>query len=74
MATAERLNIEESKDLVTLEELEGRDITCMAALATINSDGISREGSSQGQSVNDVIPLMILQKIQAAEDMVVVAN
>jgi hypothetical protein len=28
MATAKGLNIEEGKDLVTLEELEGRDFTC----------------------------------------------
>jgi hypothetical protein len=27
MATAERLDIEEGKDLVALEDLEGRDIT-----------------------------------------------
>jgi hypothetical protein len=30
MATAERLDVEESKDLVTLEDLEGRDITYIA--------------------------------------------
>jgi hypothetical protein len=28
VAAAERLDIEEGKDLLTLEKLEGRDITC----------------------------------------------
>jgi hypothetical protein len=29
MATAKRLDVEEGEDLVALEELEGRDITCI---------------------------------------------
>jgi hypothetical protein len=28
MATAQRLDVEEGKDLIALEELEGRDIPC----------------------------------------------
>lgn len=32
MATAQRLNIKEGEDLVALEELEGRNITCQALI------------------------------------------
>ena len=29
MATAQRLDVEESKDLLTFEEFEGRDVSCL---------------------------------------------
>lgn len=79
VATAEGLNIEEGKDLVTLEELEGRDITWAGSVSDILGDGRNRSGGGvEGEmwcskySYN--IPLIILQKMQAAEDMVVVGR
>jgi hypothetical protein len=44
VATAEGLNIEESKNLVTLEELEGRDITWTGSVSDILGDGRNRSG------------------------------
>lgn len=38
MATAKGLDVEECKDLVTLKELEGRDITCADVSCTATDD------------------------------------
>lgn len=85
MATAERLDIEESKHLVALEKLEGRNIPYQrqGALLAIrsNSDSgvriprvwIGVHGEIGWERSGGDSPLMILQKIQAAEDMIVVS-
>lgn len=45
VATAEGLNIEEGKDLVTLEELEGRDITWTVVSAIFSAtESVGRRG------------------------------
>ncbi|KAJ5082914.1 hypothetical protein N7532_011957 [Penicillium argentinense] len=46
VASAKGLDIEEGEDLVALEELEGRDITCAATASATIGDGTGREGSN----------------------------
>lgn len=76
MSTAKRLDIEEGKDLVALEELERRDITyCLRRVSRIGS--LLPAGAVGEQRIYSIcrcaeaggtVPLMILQKMQAAED------
>jgi hypothetical protein len=68
MSAAERLDVKESEDLVAFEELEGGDFSCLrAALA---GRVASWRNLNRGRGVNGrgrgAVPLMILQKIQAA--------
>lgn len=47
MTAAERLDVEEGKDLVALEELKGRDITC-----STDGDMLARRPSQLGTRGN----------------------
>lgn len=77
VATTQRRDVEESKDLVALMELEGRDVTCwfrslvIVPLEVFNScicDVCCIRRQRKEKELWIYIPLMILQKIQAAED------
>lgn len=89
MATAERLDIEKGKDLVALKQLEGRDVPCQPRRSMLADrlNGCDDEAGwdtgiggmvhsspwPDGVGERGGLPLMILQKMQAAEDMVNVA-
>lgn len=72
MTTAKRLDVQEREDLVALEELEGRDIACLS----LRSAGCIIQMSRRNICVDtelehrrgSYVPLMILQKIHAADD------
>lgn len=72
MATAERLDIEESKNLVALEDLEGRDITCTTegelAIHCSQVHPKDRNFTNLSTRRGSYPPLIILQKMQAAEE------
>jgi hypothetical protein len=76
MATTQWLDIEEGKDFIALEELEGRDITYKSETSVMPLDRLqlmtfgahARCASRRVGWMGIHLPLMILQKIQAADD------
>lgn len=59
MPATQRLDIEEREDMRRLEELEGGDISCVVLVSRIQRDSVE---------LSRCRPLMILQKMHAADD------